>query len=88
MPPQAAAAAADPAPSAANSNSPASAPAEVPSGMMDEAALLQAFADVPSISGVHVQELDGSSNNSGETKKKDLWVTVSDGRGGPLLASN
>ncbi|KAF5830483.1 hypothetical protein DUNSADRAFT_14524, partial [Dunaliella salina] len=46
-----------------------SGPPEVPSGVSDEAALLAAFADVPTISSVHAQELKKGG-------KQDVWVTV------------
>eukprot|EP00983_Pelagomonas_calceolata_P024951 784756-Pelagomonas_calceolata.AAC.1 len=55
-----------------------SGPPEVPSGVADEAALLAAFADVPTISGVHVQELKkGGSSSSGG--RQDAWITQSIG---------
>jgi len=61
-----AAVAAEQAPSSAQSGPPV-----VPSDVDEEAATLAAFADVPSISNVHVHSLIGSKDG-----KQDLWVTV------------
>jgi hypothetical protein len=50
---------------------PQTSPPEIPP-LSQEVETLQAFADVPSISAVHVQELGAVQDG-----KQDLWVTVS-----------